>query len=57
MENVCNEVLVKRAKNTLLHSPVAKKLKNPNFKYLFFMVLCGDRDSGRSTRDKSMFVL
>lgn len=57
MENVCNEILVKRAKSTLLHFPVAKKLKNPNFKYLFIMVLCGDRDSGRSERDKSMFVL
>lgn len=57
MENVCHEVLMKRARNTLLPAPVAKNLKNPNFKYSFIMVLCGDRDSGRSTRDKSVFVL
>lgn len=57
MENVCNEVLRKRAGNTLLPAPVAKNLKNPNFNYSFIMALCGDRDSGRSTRDKSMFVL
>lgn len=38
MENTCSEVLMKRAKNTLLHSPVAKKLKNPNLKYLFIII-------------------
>lgn len=27
----------------MLHSPVAKKLKNPTTKYLFIVVLCGDK--------------
>lgn len=29
MENMCTEVFIKRDKNMLFHSPVAKKLKNP----------------------------